>query len=73
MALDLTRGALKIPWRDWVKLQADQNQKKETSKHWNHFIDQLTKLEQSPSADEGDLIRLGQTAATIKQFYRHEH
>ena len=73
LALDLTRGALKIPWRDWVKLQADQNQKKETGKHWNHFIDQLTKLEQSPSADEGDLIRLGQTAATIKQFYRHEH
>jgi hypothetical protein len=73
LALDLTRGGLKIPWKDWIHAQAAQTQSSEVGSHWNELIQELTKLEHSPSADEATLKKLSQTAATILYFYRHEH
>jgi len=73
LALDLTQGGLNVPWKDWIQAQADHTQSTEVGKHWKKLIDQLTKLEQSPSSDEATLKQLSQTAATIQHFYRHEH
>ena len=73
LALDLTQGGLNVHWKDWIQAQADHTQTSEVGKHWNLLIRQLSKLEQSPSADEATLKQLSQTAATIQHFYRHEH
>lgn len=73
LALDLTQGGLNVPWKDWIQAQAEHTNSSQVSGHWKRLIDQLNKLEQSPSGDEATLRQLCQTAATIQHYYRHEH